>query len=75
MFCTRHKTDVGKMIESFTGTPVQGMAAIPVMFLVKEPDDLIICVKRRRRILAGNQFNLRLILAVRLNPDAGMLAD
>lgn len=63
------------MIESFNGTPVQEMAAIPVMFLVKELDDFINCVKRRRLILAGNQLNLRLILAVRLNPDAGMLAD
>lgn len=63
------------MIESFTGTPVQGMAAIQVMFLVKELDDLIICVKRRRLILAVNQLNLRLILAMRLNPGAGMFAD
>lgn len=68
MFCIRHNTDVGKMIESFTGTPVQRMAAIPVMFLVKELDYLIICVKRRRLILAGNQLNFRLILAMRLNP-------
>jgi hypothetical protein len=52
------------MIESFNGTPVQEMAAIPVMFLVKELDDLIICVKRRRLILAGNQLNPRLILTV-----------
>lgn len=59
----------------FTGSPVQGMPAIPVMFLVKELDDFIICVKRRRLILAGNQLNLLLIHTVRLNSDAGTLAD
>ena len=42
--CTWHNTDVGKMTEFFTGSPVQGMAVIPVMFLVKELDDFIICV-------------------------------
>ncbi|WP_148709236.1 hypothetical protein [Pantoea agglomerans] len=51
------------------------MAAIPVIFLVKELDDFIISVKRRRHILAGYQVNLRLILTARLNSDAGMLAD
>lgn len=75
MFCTQHNTDIGKMIESFTCTPVQGMTAIPVIFLVKEFYDFIICVKRHRLILAGYQFNLRLILTVRLNPDAEMLDD
>lgn len=45
------------------------------MFLVKELDDFIISVKRRRFILAGYQVNLRLILTARLNPDAGILAD
>lgn len=45
------------------------------MLLVKEFYDFIICLKRRRLILAGYQFNLRLILSVRLIPDAEMLAD
>jgi len=51
------------------------MPATPVMFLIKEFDDFIICVERRRLILSGNQLNLRLIHTVRLNSDAGMLAD
>ncbi|MGC0986550.1 hypothetical protein ACTUSZ_19080 [Pantoea eucalypti] len=63
------------MTEFFTGSPVQGMAVIPVMFLVKELDDFIISVKRRRLILAGNQLNLLLLHTVRLNSNAGMLAD
>lgn len=45
------------------------------MFQIKELDDFIFCVKRRPLILAGNQLNLRLIHTVRLNSDAGMLAD
>lgn len=45
------------------------------MLLVKEFYDFIISVKRRRLILGGYQFNLRLILTVLLNPDAEMLAD
>jgi len=73
--CTQHNTDVGKLTGFFTGSPVQGMPAIAVMFLAKELDEFIICVKRRRLILPGNQLNLRLIHTVRLNSDAGMLAD
>ena len=34
------------------------------MLLVKVFYDFIICVKRRRLMLAGYQFNLRLILTV-----------
>lgn len=67
-----HDTDVGKMIASFAGTPVQVMAAIPVMFLVKDFYDSVIRVKCRCLILSGYQFSLRLIRTVRLNPDAGM---
>lgn len=75
MCCIWHNTDVGKVTGFFTGSPVQGMAAIPVMFLVKEFYDFNICVKRRRLILAGYQFILRLNLTVGLNSYAGMLAD
>lgn len=75
VLCTRHNTYVGKLTGFFTSSPVQGMPAIPVMFLIKELDDFIICVKPRRLILAGNQLNLRLIHTVRLNSDARMLAD
>lgn len=75
MCCAHYNTDVGKMIESFAGAPVQGMAAIPVMFLVKEFYDTFICVKSPRFTLTGDQFNLRLILTVSINPYAETLSD
>lgn len=63
------------MIASFAGSPVQGMAAIPVMFQVKEFYDCVVRVNYHLLILTGYRFNLRFILTVCLNPDAGMLAD